>query len=374
MKTNHKVLFIANHRGFSNFNAPYMHWFKTQGWKVDNASPGIEGGEVDCHYDVDIQRSPLSLKNFASYKRLKEIIDTNEYDIIHVHTPMGAVLGRLASLKARKKGTKVIYTAHGFHFYKGAPLKNWILFFPIEKILARVTDALVTINEEDYKRAKKHRLSNGEIYHIDGVGVNLNRFHPYDQEKRREIREKLGLSVEDFVGLYIAQVIPRKNHKMILLAISEILKDTPNFKMLFAGSGESFEECISLSEKLGISDAVKFLGPRADIPDLAGISDIHISSSIQEGLAIGNIEAMASGCPLVVSDIRGHREVCIDGRNGFLFPLDNIKKLVSSVNTLAKDKTLYNKMSTNNLNDVKKFSVEHEVERMAKIYNSLIDN
>lgn len=125
-----KVLFIANHKGFSKFNAPFMAWFKEQGWQVDNASPGIEIGDVDCQYDVDIQRTPFSWRNYRAYKRLKTIIELNHYDLIHVHTPMGAALGRLAAIKARKKGTKIIYTAHGFHFFKGAALKNWLLYYP----------------------------------------------------------------------------------------------------------------------------------------------------------------------------------------------------------------------------------------------------
>ena len=145
-----RVLFVANHKGFSKFNAPYMEWFKKQGWIVDNASPGIEVGIVDNQFDIEIQRAPFSLKNIKAYIKLKEIIKCNNYDIIHVHTPMGAFLGRLASIKARKNGAKVVYTAHGFHFFDGAPLKNWVIYYSIEKILARFTDTLVTINMEDY--------------------------------------------------------------------------------------------------------------------------------------------------------------------------------------------------------------------------------
>ncbi len=142
---------------FKAFHLPYMKWFKEQGWEVHVAASGeMELPYVDKKYTIPIQRSPLSMKNMEAYRELKEIIDGNQYKLIHCHTPMGGVLARLAAREARKKGTKVIYTAHGFHFCKGAPLKNWMLYYPIEKRLAHYTDCLITINEEDYTLAKKH--------------------------------------------------------------------------------------------------------------------------------------------------------------------------------------------------------------------------
>lgn len=367
-----KVLFISNSSGFSIFNAPYMEWFKKIGWQVDNASPGRDTGEVDNQYDIAISRSPLSFSNIKAYKALKEIIDREKYDIIHVHTPMGAVLGRLAARSARKIGCKVIYTAHGFHFFKGAPLKNWLLYYPIEKLLAKYTDALVTINKEDYKRAIKGNLAAGPIYHIDGVGVNLEKFHRLTQEETVKIRTSLNLKSSDFVGLFIGQFIKRKNHVFLIEALPEIIKRVPHFKMVFAGSGDTLDSCKALAKSLGVEAATLFLGPRNDIPDLCGMADIHISSSVQEGLAVGNMEAMATGKPLVISDIRGHQEVCDDGFNGFLFKLGDKEKLIESIVSLAEDSSLYSKMSANSLVAVQKFEVGHEVERMAQIYMQLL--
>lgn len=369
-----KVLFVANHKGFSKFNAPYMAWFKENGWQVDNASPGIETTIIDNQYDVDIHRSPFSLKNITAYKQLKKIINQGNYDIIHVHTPMGAVLGRLAAIGARKKGTKVIYTAHGFHFFKGAPIINWMLYYPIEKLLARWTDALVTINEEDYHRAMRHHLSNGKIYHIDGVGVNLERFHPISQELKKQIRDKLGLSQDDFVGLYVAQFIKRKNHAFIIEALPQILTEIPNFKMVFAGSGETFEYCKKRAKELGVSDAIKFLGGRSDIPDLCGMADIHISSSVQEGLAIGNIEAMACGCPLVISNIRGHKEVCNNNENGYLFNFKDSADFIKAIIMLNHDRDKYNRISKSNIEKANQFSIKSSLKSMSNIYISLTNN
>lgn len=153
----HKVLFLSNTANFSKFNLPFMRWFHEQGWQVDYASAGEESvSDCDNQFSICIARSPFSFKNIRAYRQLKKILVENNYDLLHCHTPMGGVLGRLAARKLWKAGKiKVIYTAHGFHFYKGAPLLNWLLYYPVEKCLSRCTDVIVTINEEDYERAKK---------------------------------------------------------------------------------------------------------------------------------------------------------------------------------------------------------------------------
>lgn len=368
-----KVLFVANHKGFSKFNAPYMKWFKSQGWQVDNASPGIETGEVDNQYDIDIDRSPLSLKNIKAIFQLKKIIDKNNYDIIHVHTPMGGVVGRLAARTARKKGTKIIYTAHGFHFFNGAPIPNWLIFYPIERLLAPLTDVLVTINQEDYERACNLQMAKQAIYHIDGVGVNLDRFKAYDEKERLKIRESLGLDSTHFVALYTAQFIARKNHSFLLRYLPEIVKKIPNFRLVLAGNGPCWEDCKELAKKYEVEKYVLFLGGRSDIPDLCGMADIHIASSHQEGQGINNIEAMAAGCPLVVSDVRGHQDVCIEGRNGFRFKLDDPNKFIDSIYQLYHNKDLFNTISQNNLKDVEKYDVRNSVNKMGDIYLKTMD-
>ena len=364
-----KILFVANHKGFSKFNAPFMSWFKQQGWQVDNASPGIEIGDVDKQFDVCITRSPFSLNNLKAYRQLKKIIQSEKYDMIHVHTPMGAVLGRLAAISAKKKGTKIIYTAHGFHFFKGAPIINWIVYYPIEKLLARYTDTLITINEEDFEFAKKHKLAK-LIYHIDGVGVNINKFHPVDLDSRITLRKKINLSANDFIVLYTAQFIERKNHVFLLNNIHTIIQKIPQIKFLFAGDGEMLDYCKSLVLDLKLQDHVVFLGARKDIPELCALSDIHLSPSKQEGLAIGNIEAMASGCALIISNIRGHKEVCKNGVNGFLFDLSDPKQMTDALEYLYKNKDTLKSISETNVKDAAKFSIIKAVDAMAKIYNN----
>ena len=368
-----KILFIANHKGFSKFNAPYMRWFKEQGWQVDNASPGIETGNVDMQYDICIERTPFSLNNIKAIFQLKRIIEREKYNIIHVHTPMGSVIGRLASLSAKKKyQTKIIYTAHGFHFFSGAPLLNWLVYYPIEKLLAKYTDILVTINNEDYQRAIFSKLSHGAIYQIAGVGVDLSRFHPISELDILKKRAELGLKPDDFVALYTAQFIHRKNHSFLIESLPYVLENVPNFKLIFAGSGETLEDCKKLANVLGVEKSICFLGARSDIPQLCGMSDIHISASKQEGLAINNIEAMATGCPLIISNIRGHRDVCVHGRNGYLYNLDNPQDFCYYIVKIAQNKKLQSEIGANNIKDAYKFSVEREVNEMAKIYNTVM--
>lgn len=374
MSSNHKrkVLFVANHKGFSKFNAPYMQWFQQQDWQVDNASPGIMVDCVDNQYDVDIQRSPFSLKNFMAYLQLKKIIEKNNYDIIHVHTPMGAFLGRLAAKAARKRGTKVIYTAHGFHFFRGSSKLNWAIYYPVELVQANDMDAIVTINQEDYELARKKRLALGNVFKIDGVGVNLKRFLPLEQEVKNDIRHSLNLTQEDFVILYTSQFVARKNHRLIIEMIPNILEVVPNAKFVFVGGGATELDCKKQAESLGVLNSVRFLGFRSDVPNLCGMSDLHVSASKQEGQGINNIEAMATGCPLVISNIRGHRDVCVHGRNGFLYDLDKPQEFADYVIKIAQDDKLRSELSANNIKDAHKFSIEREVEEMATIYKTLM--
>lgn len=369
-----KVLFVANHKGFSKFNAPYMQWFRDQGWQVDNASPGIMVDCIDNQYDIPIQRSPLSLKNIRAYRELKKLIEENDYDIVHVHTPMGAFIGRLAARKMRKSGkTKVIYTAHGYHFYKGASLAHWMLFYPIERMMAGSMDALVTINAEDYERAQQTPLCRTDIYRIDGVGVNLSRFSAPTDVQRNECRARLGLRPDDFVMLFIGQFTKDKNQRFIIDCLPQLKQRIPSLQAVFVGGGGQEEACKHMAQSLGAGSYSHFLGFRQDVPDICKAADVHVSSSVREGQGINNIEAMASGCPLVVSDIRGHHDVCIDGRNGFLFQPGDSGQFIESVVRLANDTRLRQTISQTNLQDAHKFSIEREVGVMAEIYRKYMN-
>lgn len=370
-----KVLFVENSSGFCKFNAPYMNWFKERGWKVDHAAPGIEvkfAYGVSCHYDIAIHRSPFSFQNIKAIFQLKKLIDKERYDLIHCHTEMGGVCARLAAIAARRRGTKVIYTSHNYPFYKGASWIAWIVFYNIERLLAPLTDAVVTINEEDYQITCKHKFAAGPNYKIDGVGVNLERFSPVTIEQKYSLRSELGIAKDAFVILYTAQFIPRKNHEMIIGHAAELKEFIPTLKIMFAGNGPILEDMKLLAESLGVTDCIDFLGGRGDIDRLCRIADIHVATSKLEGQGINNIEAMACGCPLVVSRVRGHRDVCIEGKNGFLFDLDKPQDMTAAIIRLYKDKRLYETISEFNKKDASRFDVKKEVEAMAKIYREVL--
>jgi glycosyltransferase EpsD len=370
-----KVLFVENSAGFCKFNAPYMNWFKQQGWQVDHAAPGIEDKfayGVTHHYDVDIHRSPFSFQNIKAIKTLKRLIDKEQYDLVHCHTEMGGLCARLAAISARKKGCKVIYTSHNYPFYKGASFLAWTVFYTVERMLAPITDAVVTINEEDYQITCKHKFAAGPNFKIDGVGVNLDRFSPVSFEEKMKLREDVGVAQDAFVLLYTAQFIPRKNHEMLIRQVPTILKSIPNLHVLFAGNGPIFEDMKLLANELGVSDCISFLGGRGDIDRLCRVSDLHVATSKLEGQGINNIEAMACGCPLVVSRVRGHRDVCIEGKNGFLFDLDKPQDMSSEIIRLYNDKNLYHTISEFNKKDASRFDVKREVAAMAAIYKKVL--
>ena len=203
-----KVLFVATvTRHINAFHIPYLKWFKEQGYEVHVASNGDEKIEYcDKHFNLPFERFPLKVNNIKTYKELKKIIDDNNSEIVHCHAPVGGVLARLAARKARKKGTRVIYTAHGFHFYKGAPLLNWIIYYPIEKFLSRYTDCLITINQEDYELAKKRFKKAKQIEYVHGVGVDSEKFKKenLNKEQKEKLRKSLGIKEDDFVIIYTA--------------------------------------------------------------------------------------------------------------------------------------------------------------------------
>ena len=273
-----------------------------------------DGYKEDCDaYDiktvhVGFDRNPWSLKNFSAYKQLKNIVKNEHYDLVHCNTPIGGVLGRIAAKKYRKIGLKVIYTAHGFHFYKGAPIKNWILYYPVEWFLAHWTDVLITINEEDYELAKKHMHAK-RVEYVPGVGIDLQKFAPNQlpQEDKDRLRESIGVGREDKLLLSVGELIRRKNHESVIRALAEL--DDPKLKYRICGCGELESYLQNLIEELHLTDRVQLLGYRNDISELCECADLFVFPSFQEGLPVALMEAIASKVPVICSDIRGNTDL-----------------------------------------------------------------
>lgn len=369
-----KVLFVSNVLShIYAFHLPYIKLFQENGFEVHVManSNGQEAKGFDKYFDVKIERSPFSLKNLAAYKTAKKIIDSEQYDIVHCHTPMGGVIGRLASRKIKKQGSKVLYTAHGFHFYRGAPKINWLLYYTMEKWLAPHTDCIITINEEDYRNAKeKFETSKTRVEKISGIGVDIHKFSP--AENKGLLKKASGYEGK-FLLTYAAEFIPRKNHRFFVEAAKVLCKKCPNVKFLFAGKGVLTEETKAYAEQLGVTGYIDFLGFRTDMPDILRMSDVLVSASIEEGFGINIIEGMASGLPAVVSVVRGHKEMVKNEENGYLVNVDNVTDFCKKIETLYYDTEHYKKMSEQALLTAEKFSIENSLNQMEQIYQQYIE-
>lgn len=315
-------------------------------------------------HHFDIERSPFSIKNFKAYIQLKKIITSEKFDAIHCHSPVGGVIGRLAG---KSLGiNNILYTAHGFHFYKGAPIINWLIYYPIEKYMSKFTSHLITINEEDFH--KSQRLKADNVYYVPGIGIDTNQFEDSIQSRLSK-RKELGIEDEKLVLLSIGEMIERKNHETALKALSKI--NDFDFVYLICGKGELEQYLKDLSIKLGIEKKVKFLGFRNDIKEICIASDIFIFPSYQEGLPVSTMEAMSAGLPVIASKIRGNTDLIKHGEGGYLLDPKDIDGFSNSITKLLKNKELRVSMSINNKKEVKKFDNRTVKEQMMKIYSSL---
>jgi glycosyltransferase EpsD len=375
MSFNKKVLFVATiNQHIIRFHLPYLKWFQENGYETHVAANGDETIPFcNVKHNVPIVRSPFSIKNFLAYKILKRIIDENNFDLVHCHTPMGSVLTRISCVDSRKKGTKVLYTAHGFYFFKGAPFLSWLLYYPVEKFLATFTDAIITINQEDYQLLHEKKFKTPQKYYIDGIGVNEKRFLPITVFEKSTIRNELGYNEEHFILVYVAEFINRKNHRFIIDATQQLSKEIPQIKILFAGRGRILEKIKQYAVLKGVTSIIDFLGFRTDIEKIVAISDIGISTSLSEGLPINLIEEMFIGLPIIASDVRGHREMIKHGLNGFLYKHNNQSDFVKFISLLYQDKDLRERLGQQSKEIAKRFTIDKAVTSMTDIYLNILN-
>lgn len=382
-----KILYVATvvKRHIMAFHVPFLKMLKEEGWETAVAARNdYENPEdcqipyCDCYYDLPFSRQPLARGNIKAYQKLKEIIDKGDYEIIHCHTPVGAALARLAARDARKKGTKVVYTAHGFHFYEGAPLLNWMLFYPIERILSHVTDALITINQEDYQRAVKE-FSAKEVAYMPGVGVEIARFDPgiLAMTQKEELKQEVGIPEQALWLISVGELNANKDHRTVIEAIASICQEKPELgKRIFytiAGTGNLRQELLDLIEDRGLKKQVKLLGFRKDIAKLDQMADLFVFPSRREGLAVALMEAMAADKPCVVSRIRGNVDL-IEEHGGRLFSAGDIRECagaLAQVLLLPADER--QKMGRYNRNTIKQYDCQSVVEMMRELYQRVVE-
>lgn len=371
-----KVLFVATVvKGHIDvFHIPYLKMFKEHGWEVSIAAKNNYEKKEECKIeycdrfiDIPFERNPLNYSNYNAYKKLKEILRDEHFDIIHCHTPVGGLISRLAIIGSGLTETKVIYTAHGFHFHKNAPIKNWVMYYPVEKILSKYTDTLITLNNEDFNIAeKKFHASTVEL--IPGVGVDLRKFEPQTDEKKRELRKRYGYSQEQFILFYAAELNNNKNQELLIDTVKELKNKIPNIKLLLAGDGHQKDNYLLRIKEMKLEDNVSLLGYRSDIDSLLLISDLVVASSKREGLPVNLIEAMATGLPIIATQNRGHSELIEHGRTGFLLDSYGPIQMSEYILQLYNNPILMQQMKENSLRASKKYDVSNVLNKFENIY------
>lgn len=366
-----KILYVTTISNTINFFTSHVNMLLDNGHLVDfacNMSRPISNALTDrgCKiFQIGFSRSPLNIANINSFKTIKRIIRNERYDIVHVHTPIAATITRFICRKV--PNIKIIYTAHGFHFYRGAPLKNWIFYYPVEKYLSKYTDVLITINQEDYKRAKK-KFKAKQTEYVPGVGIDINKFTKVvvDRDKKRA---ELGIPLDSYVVVSVGELNKNKNHSAVIKALKKI--NNPNIFYLICGHGPLKDKLKFLIQDLDLFLYVKLLGYRSDIQEILKVSDLFVFPSYREGLSVSLMEAMIAGLPIICSKIRGNTDLIYEGMGGYLVEPDDIDGLVASIEKMVDNRDKSIRFVEYNKDKIIEFSNTKVLERMNDIYSGL---
>lgn len=370
MLTNKKIMMIATTDNMIwQFMLPHIKHLQKLGNEVecvcDKTGFWFDELQEKCGlkvHQIEFARNPFNIKNIKAYKKLKQLQKQQNYDLVYAQQPVGGLMGRLIAKKAK---IPCIYTAHGFHFFKGnSGLKNFV-FKNVEKYLAKYTDVLITINNEDYESSKNWKAK--KKFKISGIGFDANKYQE-PTKKRVDIRKELGLEKE-FTILTVAEFIKRKNYDTMLKTIAE-LKDQ-NIKFLVCGTGRDKEEIEEQIRTLGIEDKVTLLGYRKDINNVMTASDAFFLPSHQEGLTLSIIEALNFGLPVVTSNVRGNQDLIEDGKGGFVCDQNDYKTFADRFRTLINDKEMQKSMSKINKQNAKNYSIDNVKKELEEIYKEI---
>ena len=369
-----KLLYVTTLGGTMKFFTSLITELITDGNEINiatNENNGVTAipsvyRDMGCKLmPISCTRSPLSYTNILAISEIRDIVTKNNYDIVHCHTPIAAACTRLACIGARKHGTKVLYTAHGFHFYTGAPLKNWLLYYPIEKICSKWTDYIITINQEDYQRASRI-FHSPEVLYVPGVGINTKKFSNANTD-RGLLRKNLNIHDDDTLIISVGELNKNKNHSVIIQALAKCKNTKIHYSI--AGRGELFDYLSNLARALNVEKQVHLLGYCNDVAKLYQAADICAFPSVREGQGIAAIEAMAAGLPLLVSDNRGLRGTLVDGENAIVCKYNDIDAFAKGIIKLANDEELRKKMGINNSKLSKQFDYSVINKQMKEIYS-----
>ena len=372
-----KILYTASVLShICQFHLPVMEMLQKEGHEIHVAAKnnlaeknGLQLEFTDRYIEIPIQRSPKDRRNIEAYKKLKKLFQEEYYDVVICNTPVAGVLTRMAAKETRKRGTTVIYMAHGFHFYKGAPKKYWLIY-PIQRYFAnRRTDILITINKEDFQRAKKDFCCT--VKHIYGVGVRTDRYHPAEFEQQMQMRRNVGVEESDFVIICSKELMFDNNQKTLFRAVALIKNKVPNMKVLIAGNGPDEEMLRKLAVELKIDDIVRFLGYRTDLEKVVPMANLVVSCSYREGMPLNIIEAMLCARPIIASHNRGHNELIEEGKTGYLYDMLDEKMLADYIMKIVQNPKKAIEFGKRAYEKVQNYTSDEVVKQMKKIINDL---
>lgn len=370
-----RILITSTDLMMAQFLLPHVKYLSENGYEVELACSHVGGRleevrekskeYVKALHEVRLRRSPLSPTNLKGYGDMKRLMASRHYDIIWTNEPVMGIVTRLCARKLRKQGTKVMYMAHGFHFFTGAPVQNWMIYYPIEKLMAHNADLIVTVNTEDYEIAKTFDVKRVEYIH--GIGINTERLTL--GENKVDIRKDLRLGANDFIVLSVGELNKNKNQKTIIKAIAKVADKGVHYIM--CGRGPEHDNLVALVKNLGLEKQVHFLGYRRDVVDICSQADVFVMPSFREGLPVSSLEAMYCGLPLLTSNIRGLVDVNKEGRNGYLYSPTDVEGFAKGLVTLRGDDKKRAEMGKFNRQEVEPFTIDNTKHEVLDILKSL---
>ena len=371
-----RILVTSTDLMMVQFLVPHMIHLSENGYQIEIACSNV-GGRVDeirskfkehmiKMHIVRLKRSPASPVNLAGYQDMKGIISRGGYDLIWTNEPVMGVVTRLAARKARKYGTKVLYMTHGFHFFKGAPRKNWLVFYTAERWASRYCDVITAINREDFLCAKQ--MHSPVVKYIHGIGINPDRLNKADD--RSDIRRELGLKKNDFICISVGELNENKNHQVVIRALGKL--QDPDIHYIVCGQGGQLDHLKKLAEEQKLQENIHFLGYRRDVLSLCRQSDLFIFPSYREGLGIAPLEAMYCGLPLITSNIRGPVDFMKDGKTGYLADPDDVDSFASKIKALKENPDLRTEMGENNKKAVCPFLLDNTKREVLNLIKEIL--
>lgn len=323
------------------FLAPYVAHFNASGWEVDVATAdgplsALVVGASSAIHRIPWSRRATDLSGVArAIRMVRRIVRDGRYDIVHVHTPIAASVTRSAiGTIAPSRRPAVVYTAHGFHFQPGSPLRKRLLPQVVEWLGGRCTDRLIVINEADQKTAEQLRLVRpGRVVCMPGIGIDLSWYDTTPELIMRagRVRTELKLAPHDSLIVLVGELSSRKGQTRAIEALARLGRD--DVHLALAGDGPLRAALEAQVNELGLTDQVHLLSHVADVRPLVLASRAMTLPSHREGLSRAVLEALALGVPVVGSDIRGIADsVRPDG--GILVPPGDIAALTEAFRTV----------------------------------------